>query len=118
MSLIIPILAEVADKEPSASYFGLSALLCMAVVGPMVWWKKWLAVIAVPLGALHAAVTLGEIWDPYVGPAIMQELGSSYIVIAYLAAAAPFVLIALLLFWRGRMREKDGVSIPSSSANI
>lgn len=106
-----PILAEVADKEPPAWAFVACAVVCILASWPLVRWKKWLAVVALLLAFLSAAFVLEEVRSPDVGPAIVRELGYSYVAIAYASAFAPFVFIVALLF-----RKKRGE--PDASANV
>jgi len=106
-----PILAEVADKEPPAWAFVVCAVVCILASWPMVRSKKWLAVVALPLAFLSAAFVLEEVRSPDVGPAIVRELGYSYVAIAYASALAPFVVIITLL-----ARKKRGE--PDASANV
>src|SRR4051812_46893307 len=98
MTLVPLVLAEVADKEPSALILlgvGLmSALISLALVS----WKKWLAVVAVLFAVFSAALLLDGVRSPDVGPALISELGYSYVAIAYTSAVSPFAVIAFLLF--------------------
>jgi len=101
MTEFTPILAEVADKEPT-----IIAIWCIAVflcVGGFLLcrWRRAAGVIVLPLAAVWAWGLFSEIRDPYVGPAILNELGRGYVAQAYLAALIPFVVVAIG-FWRRR----------------
>jgi hypothetical protein len=106
-----PILAEVADKEPPVWAFVACAVVCILASWPLVRWKKWLAIVALLLAFLSAAFVLEEVRSPDVGPAIIAEMGYSYVLIAYASALAPFVLIIALLL--GKKRGE-----PCASANV
>jgi hypothetical protein len=43
-----------------------------------------------------------ELHDRFVGPAILQELGRSYVIQTYLAAFAPLLFLVLGLFCKRR----------------
>jgi len=94
---VLPIFAEVTDKEPSVWFFCACAFSCVLISWQLMKWKKWLAVVAVPLAILSAALVLEEVRNPDVGPAIVRELGYSYVVVAYVSAGAPFIAIMALL---------------------
>lgn len=111
MTVAIPLIAEVADKEPPAWTFVECAIVCIVMSWPLVRWKKWLAVVAFPLAFVSAAIVLEEVRSPDVGPAIVQELGYSYVAIAYASALAPFFFTGALL-----LRKKRGE--PDASANV
>jgi len=88
------ILAEVADKEPTiTAIWTVAAFLC---IGGFVLcrWRRVAGLIALPLAALWAWAMFSEIHDPYVGPAILRELGRGYVTQAYVAALIPFVIAA------------------------
>jgi hypothetical protein len=99
----VSILAEVSDKEPTfteiwfiAAFFGITSfLLCR--------WRRFAGVIVLPLAACWAWAMLLEIHDPYVGPAILDELGRGYVVQAYIASFLPFMLVTIGFWRRGRM---------------
>ena len=102
---IFPLMfAEVADKEPARNLFLFFGGLCVLAALPMRK-SRWLAVIAIPVASLWAAVVWlfiqSEIRDPFVGPAILRELGYSYVVTAYASAIIPFIVIlALFIPWK------------------
>jgi hypothetical protein len=91
-------LAEVSDKVPTIAGIWLFAavisLLCLFASA----WRRRAALVALPLIALWAFIITSEVRDPYVGPAIVAELGRGYVTQAYIAAIAPviFVVIGLL----------------------
>jgi hypothetical protein len=106
-----PILAEIVDKVPPAWVIVVCSALCVLVSWPLMRWKKWLVIVALPLALFSAASVLEEVRSPDVGLAIIAELGYSYVVIAYASALAPFILIVALL-----LRKKKGE--PDASANV
>lgn len=104
-------LAEIVDKVPPVWGIVVCSAFCVLVSWPLMRWKKWLAIIALPLALCSAAFVLEEVRSPDVGPAIITELGYSYVAIAYASALAPFILIVALL-----LRKKR--SEPDASANV
>src|SRR2546430_17448104 len=79
---------EVMDKEPSlraiwgaATFLGLVGFAAARL-------RRWLVIPALALIAIMAWSQLGELADPTVGPAIIQEAGRRYLVPAA-AAGAP-----------------------------
>jgi hypothetical protein len=93
--------AEVADKVPTAA----SSLVWLVSIGIVAWllgrvWS-WLPLVLVPFGAFVALATIVELNDPHVGPAILLELGTGYVVLQYLFAIAYFVA-PVAAWWIGR----------------
>jgi hypothetical protein len=97
----MPFLAEVADKEAAiAAIWGIAAFFC--VLGFLLCrWRRVAGLVALPLAALWTWAMVSELRDPYVGPAILRELGRGYAVQAYIEALIPFVFVAIG-FWRRR----------------
>lgn len=87
--------AEVMDKEQSvASIWGWAAVGgVMGLIATR--YKWWLGFITLPVAVLIPAAALLAFHDPYVGPAIAHEAGSSYGLHCYCALA--FVVIAHVL---------------------
>jgi hypothetical protein len=98
MHAFVPLLAEVGDKVPR---LWMLALWC-AGIALLAWVltkkKKWLAIIPLPLAGFFALAATHETRDPFVGPAIIRELGYSYVVFCYFFAAIPLVVIVTLIF--------------------
>ena len=101
MIQFIPILAEVADKEPSlTAIWGSAAFFCL--IGFLL--QRWCRVAGfavLPLAGAWAWAIFQELHDAYVGPAILQELGRGYVAQAYIAAMVPFILVTVG-FWKKR----------------
>ena len=100
MLLLLPVVAEIADKVPSTLLVGACGLASSLLSSALVYWKRWLVVLAVPIAIFSAAFLLEEVRSPDVGPAIISELGHTYVAIAYASALLPFMMIAGLLFRR------------------
>jgi hypothetical protein len=103
MLALILFLAEVGDKVPPLTTLvsWSAAITFLAVL--LSFWRKWLAVVPLPLATVFAIAATAESRDRVVGPAIIHELSYGYVALAYFLAAAPFVAIALLVF----RRKKD-----------
>jgi len=89
-----PAWAEVMDKEPTLSEIWWSGAMSAAfawLLGRRSPWLGWLALI--PLGPALGALL--ECYDRFVGPAILHEAGSGYVVQAHLAVTFP--LLAFLV---------------------
>ena len=99
MTGFTPIFAEVADKEPTITAIWCIAMLLCVGGFLLCRWRRVAGVIVLPLAALLAWALFSEIHDPYVGPAIVGELGRGYVAQAYVAALIPFVVVAIG-FWR------------------
>ena len=63
-------------------------------------WRRWAALVPAVVSILWAYAVWSELQDRVVGPAIQQELGSSYVIQGYFTALLPLILVALVLFWR------------------
>jgi hypothetical protein len=101
MQSFTPMLADVSDKVPTiGAIWIVTALVSMGGLAlPL--WRRRAAFIALPFIALWAFVITSEVRDPYVGPAIITELGRGYVMQAYIAAIAPLVFVAIG-YWRHR----------------
>ena len=86
-----PILAEIADKEPSLTIVWLLAALLSALCCALCRWRRRAAFIALPLALGWAFACISELRDPFVGPAIGSELGRSYVTQSYLASVLPLL---------------------------
>jgi len=102
-----PAFAEVADKEPTVSAlwtwalgFTLIALLLEAV-------RPRLGLLVVPFAALSAWAGHMELSDPHVGPAILGELGPSYVNMSYASFAVGLLgPLLVVLLWNVVRRRK------------
>ena len=79
--LFIPgtVWAEVMDKEPS-----LFAIWCWAVIAASLLYaaarfRPWLLRVVAPLPAMFFCNQLSEVSDPFVGSAMLREMGAAYI---------------------------------------
>lgn len=86
-----PLIAEVGDKEPS-----LVALWCIAVALSALGFlvsrrRRAFCVLLGPFAAIWACAVYQALRDPYVGLAMLQELGRSYVIQGYVALVLPFV---------------------------
>lgn len=97
MIAITLLLSEVGDKVPRIPvvFFWSVAIVVLAVTVIRV--KKWLAIVPGILAGLFAVAVTAELRDPFVGPAVVRELGYSYAALCYFAAAIPVVMIVALL---------------------
>lgn len=98
MNDFTPILAEISDKEPSLLTVWLVAALFSVASFAICRFRRWTALIAIPLIGVWAIGLFSELRSPDVGPAIIQELGRSYVIQSYIAALIPllFVLFGVL----------------------
>lgn len=99
-----PAWSEVMDKEPTLSEIWWSSSLSAGLawlLGRCFPWLGWLALFLLgpALGALF------ECYDRFVGPAIVHEAGSGYVIQAHLAVAFPILAFAIGLSSRFRRTE-------------
>lgn len=77
------LLAEVMDKEPSLKevLFFQSILCLISIIACFFLAKhvRWLFLACIPVLLSLAAFLLGDILDPFVGPAIWEEAGPAYV---------------------------------------
>lgn len=90
MLAIVPILAEVMDKEPTSAVLLLWGIGLAVVNGWLAWRTRWGLLVGVPVAILFALVVTAEVRDPTIGPAILHEAGGGYVARACLAAVLPF----------------------------
>ena len=73
----------------------LSGLLAGLVVAVCIRWSKWANLIGVPLAALFLYSAYDTLAQPDIGPAIIQEQGTPYILALY--GSAILVVIGVLI---------------------
>jgi hypothetical protein len=95
MIAVPSLLAEVADKEFAVSTLWIIALALSAVGFLLARWRRWAAIAAVIVASVWAYLIVSELRDRFVGPAIAQELGQTYVVQSYISAVLPFLFLAL-----------------------
>jgi hypothetical protein len=83
---------EVMDKEPTlvqtAILYGF-----LSVVGCLLALKRWWwGLLVLPVVALFAWVDMGELHDPFIGPAIFKEGGLFYVVVWHALILAGFAV--------------------------
>ena len=83
---------EVMDKEPSLRAIWAGAAVLGLVGYAAARFRRWLVLPALALIAVAVWMQLGDLLDPHVGPAIMQEAGLWYVVQAGAAAALAVIL--------------------------
>ena len=106
MMAATPAIAEVGDKVPSIPLLWGSALAMTVVAFALTRIRPWWGLIVLPLGLLQAVAWHREIWSPDVGPAIVRELGSGYIVTSYLAFALGFMGPVMAVLWARRAERR------------
>jgi len=98
MTAFPSLLAEVADKEFTVSTLWIVALAISAVGFLLVRWRRWAATVAVMVASVWAFLIVSELRDRFVGPAIAQELGQTYVLQSYISALLPFLFVVLGFF--------------------
>jgi hypothetical protein len=111
MRLAAALMFEVMDKEWSLlSMFSL--FIGLGVIGFFVC-KRWplLWLLFIPLLSVFAVGRVMEFMDPYLGEAIRQEAGLTYVIAAYV-----FMVVGLLLpiagSYLGRSKHRKAAPLP------
>lgn len=86
---------QVMDKEPSLRAIWAGGIVLGLVGYAAVRFRRWLVIPALALIAAAAWTQLGDLLDPHLGPAIMQEAGGSYVGQAGAAVALAVILCVL-----------------------
>ena len=86
---------EMMGKEPSlrAIWGGAAALGLIGHVA--VRFRRWLVLPSLALITITVWIQLGDLLDPHIGPAIVQQAGLSYVGQACAAAALAVILCVL-----------------------
>lgn len=105
---LTPIIAEVADKEPTfSSVYGFAVFLS-AICLLLGLWRPWGIALASVIAAVPVMLTFSWLRDPNEGPAILHELGQSYMTHSYIAGFSPAIFsvmgFCLGLFLQRRRR--------------
>ena len=89
---VLATLFEVMDKEPTLLTVWL-LFLSLGVGGFLLTRYRYrLLLVALPVSLFFAWGHLGELRDPFIGPAIVREAGQSYVAQSYIAMALALVL--------------------------
>src|SRR5262245_283902 len=93
-----PMFAEVSDKVTTIGNIwvltGLISTACLFLAA----WRHRAIFLALPFITLWAIVITSEVRDPYVGPAILSELGQGYITQVYVATVVPVIFVVIGVF--------------------
>lgn len=81
-------LAEISDKMLSFSALITWNVILISLAWVLTRKSRWLLFIPLPPAVLFALGTLDELRDPYMGPAVVCELGYGYVVLGLLPLAA------------------------------
>ena len=96
------LLFEVMDKEPTLVAIWISSIV-LGIGGLILCkYKWWMATIVIAIAVVLALDLLLELHDPFVGPAIIREAGSTYVLQSYIASTISIFLplLGLILKWR------------------
>jgi hypothetical protein len=83
--------AEVMDKEPSLAEVWLVALPLAVLSFFACRFSPFLSLLTLPLPVLYLVAFLGEVTDPWGGPAMLSEVGWLYVV----GCTAAFIAVAV-----------------------
>lgn len=89
------LILEVLDKEPTLRAIWGAALLLGFLGFVAARFRRWLALPALTLVGIAVWTQLGDLLDPHVGPAIMEEAGQWYVAQAGAAIALAVILCVL-----------------------
>lgn len=90
---------EVVDKEPSVIAIWIRAIV-LGLVGCLAGrWRRWAALPFMVWLGLSLWAGMGEVHDPFVGPAIFREAGRAYPWHLFASSMLGFVLAFLGMTW-------------------
>jgi hypothetical protein len=94
------------DKEPTAAELWAVTATLVAVGLLLSRGKAWMPLLVWPVSLVCTLAVLGELLDPFVGPAILQEAGWAYVIqslgSAVINAIAPPMIVGLAIWRRER----------------
>jgi hypothetical protein len=93
MPVPIPILAEVNDKMmsfPTLVAWNVALIMLALVFAKK---KRWLALLPCSFAFFLALGTFEELCDPFVGPAVIHELGFGYVTLSFLPLLAIMAVV-------------------------
>jgi len=104
LALLYPALgfAEVMDKE-----FSFAAVLAVGVLGAVVAfasarWLPWALLLVVPVLVVLFYAHLTEVADPAIRSAMLEEAGTTYVAVSFLAPLLVAACTAIGLYLRAR----------------
>ena len=102
----LPALAEVSDKVATVPQLWLTALLAGVAALLASRYRFLLGLLLLPVSLFLSFAALEPINDPYVGPAVISELGNLYVLSGYGSA---FTLLGLhgVGLWLGWRRKRS-----------
>ena len=111
MQGLIPIFAEVWDKEPAMSTIYALAISFSLVCFFLSLWRPWGIMMALIIAAFFDFITVGWLQDPNEGPEILRELGQSYVRHAYISGFIPTLAVIVGIVF-GIMIRKPKLAQP------
>lgn len=98
--------AEVSDKMATQPELWAQGAVVGCILGVAIRWSKWVNIVGFPIVALFFYLAYDTLAQPDIGPAIIKEQGSSYIVALY--GSATLALIGLAIgnyMFRGKCKN-------------
>jgi hypothetical protein len=99
---LTPILAEVADKEPSLGLMWSWAVVLAVVCFIFSRWRPWGLLIGGALSLIWADMTFSWFREPGVESDIVGLLGQDYVTSRYISALFPIMIFGLALLTKKR----------------
>ena len=96
--LPFPALAEVSDKMPTITQLWLQGLIGAILLLLLIRRFIWASILGFCVVPFFAFASYDMLADPFVGPAIMKEQGTSYIVSAYGSVVLMFAGLAVGIY--------------------
>jgi hypothetical protein len=90
------------DKEPSVAALWMTAIL-LGLLGCLAGrWRRWASLPFIAWLGLSLWAGMGEVHDPFVGPAILREAGPTYTWHLYASSTLGLILAFLGMSWPKR----------------
>ena len=90
-----PVFAEVSDKIPTMSRLWTQGMIAGGVLLLLTWWSWWFSIPGVLVAIFSGLSSYATFSDPHMGPAIINEQGTTYIISSYGSSAV--ILIGVIV---------------------
>jgi len=91
------VFAEVSDKVPSIQQLWLQGIMVALVLSILVRFSYWFFIVAALIVIFFGITSYETIADPYVGPAILKEQGTAYVVALF--GSVVLMILGILAGW-------------------
>ena len=112
--VFLNLVCEISDKMPPIEPAWFTAIFWSVAAAGAYLINRWLAVAPVLVGMFFGFVAISDLFDPFMRPAIFEEMGVWYILQCVLIFILPVVVVATAAMMK-RWYQRERLSRKQSS---